>query len=462
MTDVALAEPDAKPTVADRPLVFISHATPDDNEFVLWLGTRLTALGYDVWADILKLRGGQDWTEALEQALSEKASKVLLVCTPLGLSKSGVKREIKLAQQVAKKIRDDAFIVPLRKEPYELTFDTALSQYIDFTTNWGKGLVELVKALHEYEVPRRPDGRNEVAGHWRALVDGERAVVEPAEDRLVSNAVRITQLPTNIGVYQIAFAGREVVEHALKALTLPHVRVGDDLIIGFCAPVDYLTHVNRAFSFNLQYEPSLADFGQNGFEPIGLKPEDARRHLASLMRQHWGAECSARGLRQFEFAGRSIAWWPTLDRVGDDFIMFPPPFGGMGRRQLVGKSLDLHWHYGVTAIPRMGTQPSFTLVNRVIFTSDGTKVIADATKMHRLRRSRCKMWHNDRWRDLVQAFAHWLAEGNDTITLPCGSNDPIEVSAQPTIYVSNVRLVTPDVGASEPPDEGEEFDDDDE
>jgi hypothetical protein len=78
---------------AERTLVFISHATPQDNEFVLWLGTRLTALGYEVWADILKLREGQDWTELLEAALKDQSAKMLLVATPDGLAKKGVQRE---------------------------------------------------------------------------------------------------------------------------------------------------------------------------------------------------------------------------------------------------------------------------------------------------------------------------------------------------------------------------------
>lgn len=442
----------------DRPLVFISHATPDDNEFVLWLGTRLTALGYDVWADILKLRGGQDWTEALEQALKDRAAKVLLVCTPAGLAKTGVKREIKLAQEVAKKIDDSAFIIPLRKERYELTFDTALAQYIDFTANWGQGLVELATTLVEYKVPRVANASSSVAENWRALIDCDRATVEQAEDRLVSNALAITQLPEKLGIFRVAFAGREIVERAVSAVTLPHVRVGD-FIVGFCAPADYVAQVNRALTFDMQYEPLRAEVTQHGFEAAGLTAVDARRHLVSLLRQHWNARCAASGLRQFEFAGRSIAWWPTLDRIGDDFVTFPSPYSGTGRRQLVGTSQDLRWHYGVTAIPHLGAHPSFTLVNRVIFTTDGSAPVADAQRMHRLRRSRCKMWHNDRWRDLLLAFCHWLADGNDTITLPCGGRDPIEVSAQPRIYVSDVRLVAPDIDEPETTEEEDGLDD---
>jgi hypothetical protein len=38
--------------MSERDVLFISHATPDDNEFVRWLGTRPTGYSYKVWADI--------------------------------------------------------------------------------------------------------------------------------------------------------------------------------------------------------------------------------------------------------------------------------------------------------------------------------------------------------------------------------------------------------------------------
>jgi TIR domain len=443
---------------AKRPLVFISHATPQDNEFVLWLGTRLTALGYEVWADILKLRGGQDWTELLEVALKDRSAKLLLVATADGLSKKGVQREIKLAQQVAAKLGDTSFIIPLRKERYELTFDTALAQYIDFTENWGAGLVELTKTLQEYNVPRSGPSP-EVAANWRGLIDNERAPVEIAEERLVSNALSITSLPKTVGIYQAAFAGRDLVDAALRAVTLPHVRIGDCLV-GFCFPGDYTAQLNGAFSFNVRYEIPWGEFARDGFPALGVSGIDARRHLISLLRQHWDAYCAVFGLQRFEFAQRSVAWWPNHDVIGDDFISFPSALSGVGRRQLTGKSLDLHWHYGVSAIPRLGAHPSFTLINRVIFTTDGRTPVADAQKMHRLRRSRCKSWYSDRWRDLLLAFAHWLAQANDTITLSCGGNAPIEISAQPRIYLSNVRLLAADDNESQTVDEPDDVDDD--
>ncbi len=79
--------------MSDRNVVFISHATPDDNEFVRWLGTRLTGYGYQVWADIFDLAGGTPFWISIEHAIRNKAVKVVMVvsrasCDP---ARSGVR-----------------------------------------------------------------------------------------------------------------------------------------------------------------------------------------------------------------------------------------------------------------------------------------------------------------------------------------------------------------------------------
>src|SRR5262245_41367441 len=50
---------------SEREALFMSHANPEDNAFTLWLGAKLTALGYEVFADVLRLRGGEDWERIL-------------------------------------------------------------------------------------------------------------------------------------------------------------------------------------------------------------------------------------------------------------------------------------------------------------------------------------------------------------------------------------------------------------
>ena len=73
----------------ERRAIFISHATPEDNPFTIWLGANLAAAGYEVWADVLRLNGGDDWQRKLEQALRERACKVLLAANATAVSKQG-------------------------------------------------------------------------------------------------------------------------------------------------------------------------------------------------------------------------------------------------------------------------------------------------------------------------------------------------------------------------------------
>src|SRR5688572_4459789 len=105
-----------------REALFISHANPEDNAFARWLGAKLAAMGYEVWADVMHLHGGADWSRELEAALRIRALKMLLVCTQAAMDKQGVRNEIEIASQLARELRDREFIIPLRLEPYDAPF----------------------------------------------------------------------------------------------------------------------------------------------------------------------------------------------------------------------------------------------------------------------------------------------------------------------------------------------------
>ena len=98
-----------------------SHANPEDNAFTVWLGSRLTAAGYEVWADVLRLRGGQDWQRRLEDALRNKSCKAC-VGTEHGVQKQGVRNEIQIAHTVGRSIGDPEFVIPLRLTYFDAPF----------------------------------------------------------------------------------------------------------------------------------------------------------------------------------------------------------------------------------------------------------------------------------------------------------------------------------------------------
>src|SRR5271170_5864131 len=150
-----------------RLALFISHASPEDNAFTLWLGAKLTALGYEVFADVLRLKGGDDWERILESAIRDKAAKFLLAATPHGVQKQGVRNEITIAIETAKRIKDDAFIVPLRLAPFDAPLQIAHAQYIDFSKGWAPGLDDLLTLLSEATLPKSGDAAN--AALWQGV-----------------------------------------------------------------------------------------------------------------------------------------------------------------------------------------------------------------------------------------------------------------------------------------------------
>lgn len=85
-----------------RDLVFGSHANPEDNEFCRWLMLRLGREGYPVWLDLNRLLGGENFWSDIEQAIRNRAVKVLYVLSRTSNTKPGALKELALAQTVAK------------------------------------------------------------------------------------------------------------------------------------------------------------------------------------------------------------------------------------------------------------------------------------------------------------------------------------------------------------------------
>jgi len=87
-----------------RETISLLKATPIDDEFALWLGPKLKAQGYRVFADILTLQPGDKLRRQINQALKYRAEKVLLVWRDATLADQNVKDDLDIALEVAKEI----------------------------------------------------------------------------------------------------------------------------------------------------------------------------------------------------------------------------------------------------------------------------------------------------------------------------------------------------------------------
>jgi TIR domain len=189
---------------AIRDAIFISHATPEDNAFTLWLGARLTALGYQVFADVLRLKGGDDWERKLEDAIRNRAKRFLLVATPGSVQKQGVRNEINLAVETAKRIEEEGFIIPLRLAAYAPPLQIAHTQYLDFEKGWARGLAELLSVLDGAGVTKVASADD--ARTWQGLQLKDERTVGNNPETLVSNWLSIDALPSSIAFYDFKVA----------------------------------------------------------------------------------------------------------------------------------------------------------------------------------------------------------------------------------------------------------------
>lgn len=436
----------------NRKAIFISHANPEDNAFTLWLGAKLSALGYEVWADVLRLNGGDDWQRKLEHALRILARKVLLIANMRAVEKQGVRNEIQIASDVAKKIGDHEFIIPLRLGPFEAPFLIAHAQYIDFQRGWMTGLSELLATLDTtYKVPRTETSESQL---WHSLQLQHARDIKHESEILISNWVRIAEIPRTIRCYHFrrnVWMDRAKERMCSAPWPLLPFRRG---FLSLAAPRDLREHLGPDLPVFVKSELDLQAFLASGMSKLGIHRRDARNHFSDLSTQAIEKLFRTKGLTAYELSGRRNAWWAQIGIGPAEKVAFR--WGDIcGKRQIQGVSnkIKMHWHFGVQVAIRTNPMPHVRFRSTLVFTSDGQRPIGDLKRMHRIRRSFARSWRNARWRDMTMAFLYWLSAGRDSIRVPMGSEDlvlalppmtwrsPVSVSDESELLESNMENV---------------------
>jgi hypothetical protein len=148
--------------MTSRDTIFISHATPEDNGFALWLASRLKALGYSTWVDKKALIGGEKFWQEIDNTIRNKAIKVLLVYSDNicinkepGRYRDGIEKEISLAESIGKQEKLDDFIILMNISgaAYNLFIGADRLNQISFYENWAEGFQLLTEKLNKDLVP---------------------------------------------------------------------------------------------------------------------------------------------------------------------------------------------------------------------------------------------------------------------------------------------------------------------
>jgi hypothetical protein len=103
----------------------------------------------------------------------------------------------------------------------------------------------------------------------------------------------------------------------------------------------------------------------------------------------------------------------------------------------------MHWHFAPHAFFSLGDSNQMILEPHVAFTTDGRKLVGDAAKCHRIRRSFCKLWFNEQWRTLHLAYLAAVSGDKAELIIPMSADQSVTVSTAPTTFTSPVTFAAP-------------------
>jgi hypothetical protein len=428
----------AAPTATSlRNLIFISHAAPEDNEFALWLSSKLAMAGYHVWIDRRRLRGGADMWDEIERVLRNNALKQIVVFTE-NVRKDGVKKELAIGDGARKRIPDPNFMIPIRSS--EVAFGDAPPEFlrghiIDAYPNWHDCLKELFETLDAAGVPKRPSPDIEALTRIvEAREDGRRVVIERDEE-LLTNWFPIKP-PEFVRYFR--FEGlQEQMQAWLKDCKLPHVQMGR-LAASFANPHAFAASSSFDLQTPTQYEIPFIDVisGKN-LGPY-IEKSSASNDVVNLLRQHFDKLAESRGLLRVEFANKEVGWFFPDELLPDGKLVLDTSTGRRIRRVMSGKFKDLRWHVCIIAKPRVWPELVYRIHINVVLTTDG-KTALPGEKTHARRRRLTKSWWNNIWRDRLLAAMHFLAAGSADVELDAG-NVKFQLATWPLVAHSSVSF----------------------
>ena len=117
-----------------------------------------------------------------------------------------------------------------------------------------------------------------------------------------------------------------------------------------------------------------------------------------------------------------------------------------------GITTTRYWHFGLQLRPLVHPVQAYVMKPHVVFTNDGMTVWQSKKRLAAARRSQCKDWWNNDWRDRTLAATSNLANQDGDIVLSLGSDVFAKVASWPLMFNSPVSYTDPQILRKGPED----------
>ena len=438
-----------------RDTLFISHATPEDNDFAIWLASRLEMLGYKTWIDKKGLLGGEKFWETIQNEI-KNAVKVLFVystkiCDSNGNLKNGIYKEWSYAESIASQHNLNDFIIPLNIEanaPYNAFIGANMINHIPFDTNWAEGLKQLLKKLEKDQVPKTTDvGESSFSEWYENEYISDCSIINKPE-LYYTSWWQISEIPQQF--YMYLFDNREQAK-AIRDLNKDiSISMQSNILSSFDDNLNfYIEREEQQFEIKPKAKHSFSlNETLNGFEANSFpQHRDVENHFKKLL------HCAISNLfwqkwrKKAELSSKRVAFFLPKSNENEP-ISFFYPFSTQKkpkRKQIFGKFEKIgFWHYAVSPQTILFPFVGFSLKSHLIFTEDGFKIISDTKKAHSYRRKKGKRFFNAEWRDLLLAFIQGLKDSDGEIKIKVtSSGEFVKLNEYPETFWSVVGYNDP-------------------
>lgn len=441
-----------------RNQIFISHATPQDNEFSIWIASRLEMLGYKVWVDKNGLLGGERFWPTIQKAI-DTSIKILFVyskniITSEGILKPGIENEIEYAKSVAYENNLKDFIIPLHIDDskFHLAIGMPNINHVPFDQNWADGLRKLLRKLEKDGVPKDPGAAQSSFSEWYENEYSSYITMKNRARLYYSSWWGFKSLPKEF--YIIRY---HTEEQAKKVRNLnPDIPVNlqnnvittfeHDLICSYEDPDDIFDTLKKILPED-RYICDIEDlYYPEAFGSEFPTYRDTLNAFKRLMLSVWNSFLKKNCLRKYTLSGKRQAYFRPKydDRVRKITFQYPFSNGKKKKKAVMGTYKSQMWHYAMSANVLIDPQICFLIKSHIIFTSDGQNAIDDEKKMHSFRRDKGKRMFNEEWRDLLLAMIQSLTDEEGRITLKISyNNDCIELKPWPETFWSDLDYRDP-------------------
>lgn len=419
-----------------RNKIFISHASPDDNDFTKWLALKLIALGYEVWCDVLFLDKGADFWKVIDKEIREGAIKFLLATSEIAIKRDGVLKEIAVAEKVKKQLKDDNFIIPLIIDE-NLSFDDLPPEIIrlnaiDFKKSWASGLQDLLKALDDQKVKKNSPDPDKSNALYQQIFLHNKGIIE-REEIYDSNWFNILSFPKELRFHD--FEKLMPKGFDVRELTFPAVRY-KNYICTFAWEYDFMHQLPKTETYNSNHTIRIPaeEILSGQYESPFIGNFECQRLIVQLLNKAFELRMKDKGVQEYPMSNKVGYWFKKGKLEKDKF----------NKVQLVGKQKDKNWHFGISAAGKLYPFPVLMVSSHIYFTQDGITPIESKSIQHAARRRQGKNWWNDDWRNKLLAFVKYLSDDETSFYLEAGSEEKIHVSNEPVQFVGQVSYNIPE------------------